>query len=69
MRRISSKIIGLIIGIASALGFITLFSQRSPEELRDNLDKHIDEAMTAARRASQAKRQELEDELQSMQES
>lgn len=67
MRRLFSLLIGLVMGIGSAIAFVTLFSPVSGEELRQNLKDHYENAMDAARSASEAKRKALEEELAAMQ--
>lgn len=67
MKRLLSLFIGLGAGAIVAIIFVTLFSPVSGEELRENLKEHYDNALDAARKAAEAKRKELEDELAEMQ--
>ncbi|MGJ3237193.1 MAG: YtxH domain-containing protein [Anaerolineae bacterium] len=67
MRRLISLLVGLGLGTTVAVIIVTLFSPFSGEELRENLKEHYQDALEAARKASEAKRQELEQELAEMQ--
>jgi len=68
MRKFISLLVGL--GIGSTIGaiVIALFSPVTADEFRNNLRAHYERAMEAGRKASAARRAELEQELQEMKE-
>ncbi|MCA9915355.1 MAG: YtxH domain-containing protein [Anaerolineae bacterium] len=68
MRKLLSFIIGLGAGIGSGMLLVTFFSPVSGDELRQNLRDHYQNALKAAQEASEAKRRELEAELETMRE-
>ncbi|MEL7436004.1 MAG: hypothetical protein AAFN11_18815 [Chloroflexota bacterium] len=67
MKRLLSLLLGLCGGALAAIIVVTLFSPVSGDELRENLKEHYDNALEAARKAADERRQELEDELAEMQ--
>ncbi|MEL6308467.1 MAG: hypothetical protein AAFR81_12215 [Chloroflexota bacterium] len=67
MKRLLSLLLGLGGGALAAIIVVTLFSPVSGDELRENLKEHYDNALEAARKAADERRQELEDELAEMQ--
>jgi len=69
MRKLISLFVGL--GIGSLIGMIgiALFSPVSSDEFRANLKAHYERALEAGRKASLARRAELEKEIQDMKES
>lgn len=66
MRKLLSFIIGLGMGIGTGMLIVTLFSPVSGTELRQNLRDHYQNALKAAQEASEAKRRELEADLEQM---
>ena len=64
MRKIASLLVGLILGIALGAALTALFSQLSSDELQ----AHYQRALAAGRRASAARRAELEKELRDLRE-
>jgi len=66
LKKLMSLFVGLSTGIAAAVGFITLFSPVSGEELRENVREHYDHALDEARKAKIAKREELLKDLEEM---
>jgi gas vesicle protein len=69
MRKVLSFIIGLSLGIGVGVLVVTFFSPVSGSEVRQNLRDHYQNALKAAREASEAKRKELEADLEQMRES
>lgn len=66
MRKLRSLLIGIGLGTAVGVIFVTLFSPVRGQEARHNLRDHFRNARQAARDASAQRRQELEAELQQM---
>jgi gas vesicle protein len=66
MRRLASFLFGIGLGAVAAVLLVTLFSPVSGREVRENLKAHYQNALDEARKASAAKRSELEAELQRM---
>ena len=64
MRKMTSLLIGLMLGIALGAVLTALFSPMSSGELR----AHYQRALAAGRRASAARRAELEEELRGLRE-
>jgi len=65
-RRILSWMVGLLLGAAVGVIFVTLFSPVSGDELRENIKDHYQDAKTAAFKAAKERRAELERELETM---
>lgn len=63
MQRIKSWIMGFLIGSGISAGLVILFMPKTAEEIRRVLGDSYRETMEEARRASIAKRAELEAEL------
>jgi len=68
MRKVLSFIIGLGLGISAGVLIVTFFSPVSGGEVRQNLRDHYQNALKAAEEASEAKRKELENDLENMRE-
>ncbi len=66
MHKLTSFLFGIGLGAIAAVLLVTLFSPVSGREVRDNLKAHYQNALDEARKASAAKRGELEAELQRM---
>lgn len=64
MRKIISFLLGISLGAGAGVLVVTLFAPVSGGELRQNLRDHVQNAMNAARQASEEKRRELEAELE-----
>ncbi len=68
MRKLLSFIIGLGLGVGTGVLFVTFFSPVSGSEVRQNIRAHYQNALKAAEEASEAKRKELENDLEQMRE-
>lgn len=63
MRKIVSFFYGILLGAGLGVALVSLLSPVSGQTFRRNLRQHYAQAMQAARDAAQAKRSELEAEL------
>jgi gas vesicle protein len=66
MRKLLSFLLGIGLGAVAGVLLVTLFSPVSGREVRENLKDHYQNALDEARKASAAKRAELETELERM---
>ena len=66
MRTLLSWLVGMGLGAAAGVIFVTLFSPVSGDELRENLKEHYKDARVAAHKAAKERRAELERELETM---
>lgn len=63
MGKFGSFINGFLIGAVAAAAVVLLVTPKSGDQLRDDLKREVDEILDEGRKASDLKRQELENQL------
>ena len=66
MKRFLSLLFGLSIGAAIGALLVAFFSPVTSDEFRANCEAHYRRALAAGRKASAARREELEEELREL---